>query len=201
MIPRKPRKRLIGVRFLRLVVIGYAGRDKWNSHQWNCLCDCGNTKVIKQSGLLSETTRSCGCLKTEESSKRLKTHGYCGTSTYKTWVRMIQRCTDPKHIKYTDYGGRGITVCNRWLKFENFLNDMGERPPNLEIDRIENDGNYEPDNCQWVTRAVNCSNKRNTIHIIYKGELKTLPELIKITGIPETTLRRKLALNCSIGSL
>ncbi len=116
-------------------------------------CECGFIRVLKGIRLRfgdSIGCRSCGSAK----------HGLVHSKTYSTWECMIQRCTNPNQTKFKDYGGRGIKVCDRWLKFENFLEDMGQRPVGLEIDRINNNGNYEPGNCRWVTRKENLNNTR-----------------------------------------
>jgi len=102
----------------------------------------------------------CGCLR-----GRNKTHGMEGTSIYNTWADMLQRCRNPKRKNYHDYGGRGITVCELWTKFENFHEDMGPRPEGSSLDRINNEGNYEPDNCRWATRQEQNNNRRNTVMI------------------------------------
>lgn len=119
-------------------------------------CGCGREKIAFGYKLRSGKGAKCPHC-------RVKTHGMSGTSTFKCWQDMLGRCLNENHQSFGYYGGRGITVCDRWLKFENFLEDMGKRPSNLSIDRINNDGNYEPDNCRWATMQVQASNKRNTI--------------------------------------
>lgn len=115
-------------------------------------CECGDIRILKGIRLRfgdSNKCRKCGSTR----------HGLVHSKTYSTWESMIQRCTNPKQTKYKDYGGRGIKVCDRWLEFKNFLDDMGERPEKLELDRKDNDGNYEPNNCRWVTRSENLKNR------------------------------------------
>lgn len=148
-------------RFGRLVAIRLhargMGHGKGRKHvTWFCECDCGNHRVVSISNLLSGTTRSCGCthLKHGHAIERAR------TGTYISWVSMIQRCTNPNSIRYEHYGARGITVCERWLSFANFLADMGPRPPHYSIERINNDGNYEPLNCKWIPRNEQQKNQR-----------------------------------------
>ncbi|MFF4900539.1 hypothetical protein [Streptomyces sp. NPDC001068] len=105
-------------------------------------------------------SQSCGCLTREATIRRSTKHGHTGTSIYWTWADIVGRCTRPSHKRWADYGGRGITVCESWLTFANFLADVGERPPGLELDRIDNDRGYEPGNCRWTDRSTNQKNRR-----------------------------------------
>lgn len=118
-----------------------------------CQCECGKTSTHPASTLKLGKSLQCHLCNVTK-------HGYENTRTYTSWRSMIRRCTSSKSDNYSRYGGRGITVCERWLKFENFLADMGERPEGLELDRTNNDGNYEPENCRWVTKSVNALNRR-----------------------------------------
>lgn len=162
---------LTGKKFGRLVVIKQANRDKWGHLLWLCKCNCGKEKIIQSSHLITGHTKSCECIKKE--TKNLK-HGHHKTKTYTSWQAMKQRCTNPRVMNYNNYGGRGIKVCERWRKFENFLEDMGEVPRGLQIERKDNDGNYCQENCHWVTRKQQARNKRNNHLITYNDKQQCL---------------------------
>jgi hypothetical protein len=154
---------LTNQRFGRLTVIerdGYAHKQS----TWRCVCDCGNEKVTKSQNLRKGLTESCGCLHKERAAEAGQLtvkhgHGY-GTGTYKSWQGMWQRCTNENDVGYENYGAKGVMVCERWREFEAFLEDMGERPKGLTLDRINPFGNYEPSNCRWADWFVQNNNKR-----------------------------------------
>jgi len=149
---------LIGQRFGRLVVIRLNGKGKNGRALWGCMCDCGTEKTIVKGALISGSTKSCGCLKKEMHT----THGQHRSPEYKSWTGMIQRCTNPKTPYFKNYGGRGISVCEQWIKsFKVFLADMGKRTtPKHTLERTDTNGDYEPGNCKWATRTEQQHNTR-----------------------------------------
>lgn len=191
---------VIGERYGRLTVIAEAVRyvsPRGQIHgQVICKCDCGQIATVRTNNLRSGTTTSCGCAKREssiESGRRRATHGMRRTPTYATWVSMKSRCTNPRLKEYIHYGGRGITVCDRWREsFENFLADMGPRPPGTSLDRINGDMGYAPDNCRWATDVQQQRNRRNNFLISCGGRTLCLSAWAEATGIHVDTIRGRL---------
>lgn len=156
------RPNLIGNVYGRLTVIGH-GPKRGARRTWECTCECGSTHFASTSDLNYGTVQSCGCLlrgPTSANSSHSHAARRAPSKTYNSWRGMVERCTNPNHIAFKNYGGRGILVCERWALFDNFLADMGERPAGTSIDRINVDGNYEPSNCRWATNVEQQNNKR-----------------------------------------
>jgi len=155
-------KDLTGKVFYRLTVLDLDRIENGSSY-WKCECECGTQTIVNIKNL-GRGTKSCGCLRREQSigiRPANASHGMTGTPTHRAWINMRYRCFNERCADYFRYGGRGITICERWDSFEAFLEDMGERPSaDLSLDRIDSNGNYEPENCRWADKSTQSSNKR-----------------------------------------
>ena len=179
-----PKLNLSNRKFAKLTAIHDAGCTKQGKRLWFCVCDCGKYLTTVGAALVSGNTTSCGCA--------LGTHHQSYSSEYGIWKGMIQRCTNSKSRAFKWYGGRGITITKQWLKFENFLSDMGPRPPNLTLDRINNSKGYFPSNCRWASRREQSSNTRRNRYVEFQGEKITFAELSRRTGIHRRTLAGRI---------
>lgn len=200
-------KNLAGQKLGRLTVLEFYGRNKSSLVLWLCSCECGNTGIVASTfALTSGTKRSCGCLGRDVTAARSVKHGMTASPEYRSWRGMKHRCCNKKATGYENYGGRGITVCERWLgSFENFFADMGRRPDpveNYELDRIDNEGNYEPSNCRWATIKQQANNRRkksrlgvrsNSRFIEYNGETVILADLARRFDISYHRLHQRIA--------
>ena len=182
--------RMQALRYGRLEIIGKAPNRNGQVYML-CRCDCGTEKEIAFCSLRRGATQSCGCYRKEKGPGN-KRHGLADTKTHMTWMSMRQRCSNPNNPAYKNYGGRGIGVDPRWESFEAFLEDMGEAPENLTLERIDNDKGYGPDNCRWATRAEQGRNTRKCRLLTHKGETKTLKEWAIEYGINHQTLSKRL---------
>jgi hypothetical protein len=190
-----------GERFGRLLVVRHLGSDTHGRARWLCECDCGTLTAVNSNHLGGRLgTSSCGCLMREATqtpaarearARALRTHGHGSrvkvSPTYRSWAAAQQRCSNPKNKRYDQYGGRGIRVCERWRSFENFLSDMGERPPGTSLDRIENERGYEPGNCRWLPDAKQAANRRDTVRA---PDGRPIVDIARERGISGRTLCR-----------
>jgi hypothetical protein len=186
----------IGQRYSRLTVISLHER-RGPKRLWLCRCDCGNDVVVQDSNLRSDHTRSCGCFHQERRKEARTTHGKTDAPIYDVWVNMKQRCFNPNLDSYPNYGGRGITVCDEWRdSFEAFYRYVGEPPEGTTIDRINNDGNYEPGNVKWSTATEQVTNRRRLPRygkrFLFDGEQVTVHQLAARLNLSPATLYKRL---------
>ena len=184
-----------GYKFGNLLIMKFSHKIKSRCY-WLMKCDCGTEKAININDVRHGKINSCGCIHKKQLVKRNKDntiHGYFGTKTYASWSRMIGRCYNIKDKNYPNYGQRGITVCDSWREsFISFLNAMGERPNNTSLDRINNNGNYEPNNCKWSTPKEQARNRRSNRIIKYNNKSKTLAEWSEILNIKQSTIDKRI---------
>lgn len=203
---RKKYKDHMGERFGRLVVIGRATNDSSGNAMWNCICDCGHETTVLGRSLRRGATRSCGCFLSESSKKRMskimRKHGLSHTPLYRVWASMKERCNSEDCKGYKNYGARGIKVCSEWEEdFQVFYdwaiaNGYAE---GLEIDRIDNDGDYSPINCRFITPKANCRNQRRNVQVIVYDKItkstqvcRSLSEAAEVTGLNPQRIRRNM---------
>jgi hypothetical protein len=195
------RKDLTDKRFFNMVVVEPAFKNDAGVWYWKCKCDCGKEFVASVSNILRGDQKSCGCYRRIATSIKFKKHGDSNTRFFRIWCGVRHRTLNRKGERYPDYGGRGIKVCDRWLDYENFKADMyqsyidhvreyGEK--NTTIDRIENNGDYEPGNCKWSTYYQQNLNTRKNHHFNIDGEKYCLAELSRRFGIDRNTLSTRL---------
>jgi len=183
---------ITGQRFGMLTVLSRAENGPQGKAMWLCSCDCGDGCIVAGTALRAGARTSCSKHRTAAQAKASHghpTHGLSGTPEHRAWASMRNRCNSPAAAAYHDYGGRGIRVCDRWNSFEAFYADMGPRPsPAHSIDRIDNDGNYEPANCRWTTNVEQMRNRRRTRYVRHNGMVATIPAMAGALGITRSSL-------------
>lgn len=187
---------ITGQMFGRLMVTSYSHTKK-NRAFWNCRCLCGTLRVVRGLDIRGGSTKSCGCLIREKTAKRSTTHGHASggkmSPTYYSWMSMKSRCLSKRHHIYKSYGGRGITVCKRWLDFRNFLSDMGERPKGMTIDRKNNNRGYSPGNCRWATAQQQARNRSDTRLVSWRGKVLCISDWCSLLGWSYYRLHARLS--------
>lgn len=190
-----PRRDLVGHQFGRLQV-ARLGRvvvqQKRRRIFWKCACVCGVEKEVEENALLCGRTTSCGCRKLEMAKALRRTHGRVGSLEHRSWGSMIQRCTNPKNPSYKHYGGRGIKICDRWRKFENFLIDMGCRTEGTTLDRRDTNGDYTPENCRWATRLEQGRNSRRNHLLTLGSETHPISVWAEKTGLSARSIEFRI---------
>lgn len=187
---------LTGQRFFDLYVLGYVGKDKHRTSHWFCRCDCGRYTIATGTHLKKGSHRRCR----HHGTGNLK-HGESGSVEHSLWRAIIDRCHNKRNKAFKHYGGRGIRICDEWREsFSAFLAAVGRRPsPKHTLERINNDGNYEPGNVKWATMLEQAQNRRNVMRITYKGKTKTLTGWARAKGLTASALEYRLKVRgCSI---
>ena len=190
-------KDLTNQKFNRLTVLKLAPKHK-NKIAWLCRCDCGKTIIVLASNLTNNRTRSCGCLKMEKLLQRSTIHNQRHTKIYEVWKTLKQRCFNPTNISYKNYGGRGITICEDWKNnFSSFYEWSMKNgyKEGLSIDRIDNNGNYCPENCRWTDRKTQANNTRTNHFITFRNQTKTIAEWSRHFNLPYSNIFAKLQKN------
>lgn len=186
----------INKRFGRFLVTGKYGHAAPSIQKYVCVCDCGNERAVAACSLLSGVSKSCGCLHREV----ITTHGHTvvgprkvQSPTYQSWIGLVQRCTNPNNSRFAYYGGKGVKVCDRWLhSFDNFIEDMGERPYGKTIDRKNGALLYSKETCRWSTSAEQQRNRCCTLFTVFNGVTVTLKEASDLSGIKYKTLQSRV---------
>lgn len=177
-----------GENFGRLTAHDVVGRNRHNQLLWHCTCECGTQKEVLGFLLRRGEVQSCGCLHRETVGLINRTHGMTKTRIYGLWHGMIQRCYDKNVPAYNRYGARGINVCERWQSFENFYADMGDKPKGMSLERVDNDGDYTPENVIWATAKAQARNRRSTVFLEFNGQRKSMAEWAEELGMKIATL-------------
>jgi hypothetical protein len=194
---RQPTVHLAGQRYGLLTVL-YETSRKGRNRRYICECDCGRVTVAHMMSLRGGSTRSCGCLRVSTPRTHGHKSGVWQSPVHRVWSGMLRRCRCVTDDAYQNYGGRGIRVCERWLKFENFFADMGYPPTGRSLERIDNDGNYEPSNCRWATRTEQARNTRRNRFITFEGQTKTLAEWSELTNLSGEVIAHRLKIGWGV---
>lgn len=188
----------------RLTLLQFIGKHpnvKTKDYFWMCKCSCGNLKTISYNNLIYKRTLSCGCLIKEGCGNRFRTHGLKQHSAYSSWKAMIDRCDNPANKYYKDYGGRGITVDSSWYDVRNFVADMGNRPPKYTLERKNNNQGYSKTNCVWATCKEQSVNRRTTIKLKYRKEIRCVSHWAVYLDIPVVTFWRYVKKGFSVSEI
>lgn len=188
------RNHLEGKTFGRWLVLERDRQSKAGRLRYHCRCTCGAERSVTAQSLVEGRSTSCGCYSREVRSQVAQTHGRSRTPAYRAWTAMRARCYTPTSHKFQSYGARGITVCDAWRgSFVQFIADMGDPPPGMSLDRIDNDGNYEPGNCRWATREQQQNNRSVNVRISHDGAERTVAEWARIAGVSFRTMSKRIA--------
>ncbi len=180
---------MAGKKYGALLVLERSGSSsKQPGAQWLCRCECGREILVMGYSLRTGNTTTCGCRR----GRKFITHGMTGTPEYRTWYSIKDRCNNPHNEDYHNYGGRGINVCDRWSKFENFFADMGLRPSGMSLDRQDVNGDYEPRNCRWATSKEQARNQRTNLRFTKDGKTRCLAEWCEMLGLNRALIYRRL---------
>jgi hypothetical protein len=192
---------LVGLKFNRWLVLGLAAPlSKGSATCYWCQCDCGTQRAVRGNDLTQNRSKSCGCWNMENLQAMHRTHGMSTSPEYRIWCAMIDRCYRPKAKEFERYGGRGISVCDKWRhNFSAFLADMGLRPhAKMQLDRRSNDGNYTPENCRWVTVIQQQNNSNSNHKVAFNGQIHTIAEWSRILGLEYGTLCSRFCRHWSV---
>lgn len=189
-----------GDRFGRWTVLSYHTNTAHRQYRWFCRCDCGTKRSVLGYMLRAGRSTSCGCWKDQKTGARSKTHGRSGSPEHNAWMHMNDRCYNKSSKEYRSYGGRGIRVCLRWRRsFANFFKDMGSKiSPQHSLDRVDNNGNYEPSNCRWATRKQQARNTRTSRFLTHSGVRACVAQWAEWTGISQTSIYQRLRRGWSV---
>lgn len=195
-------KVIVGSRFGKLVVTRNTGADTRGRQYWRAQCDCGGSKRVRGDALLSGKITQCQKCTNAQSAKAREVHGMSSHPLYDTWKNMMDRCYNPHHVSYKNYGGRGIQVWIGWQDLGAFIDSitayLGERPEGCTLDRVDNDDGYGPTNCRWATKTEQANNTRVSNNLTYRGVTRTVAQWARIMGILESTIRERIKRGWSV---